>query len=77
MDEPLREVMYWPECGRQHVDGRWWAHRPHQNHVCSFCDHRGITGMRPSAFAQSLLPFPRRKVSDGDGRPNRQYQSEE
>ena len=44
MDEPLREVMYCPECGRQHVDGRWWAHRPHQNHVCRFCGHRWDNG---------------------------------
>ena len=30
-------VMHCPHCGRQHLDGRWWAHKPHITHTCRFC----------------------------------------
>ena len=30
----MREVLYCPWCGSQHVDRRWWAYRPHKVHVC-------------------------------------------
>ena len=32
-----REVLFCPKCGKQHLDRRWWAHRPHHKHYCAFC----------------------------------------
>lgn len=32
-----RVVMHCPHCKRQHLDGRWWKHRPHITHTCRFC----------------------------------------
>ncbi len=40
MDD-LKEILHCPRCGRQHVDGRWWAHKAHIRHNCMFkgCGH--------------------------------------
>ena len=57
---PVLVVMFCPKCEHQHLDGRWWAHRPHLEHVCRFCGHRwdgkypsiGVTAARA---AQDVL----------------------
>ena len=37
MASDARVIMYCPHCGRQHLDRRWWAHRPHIEHTCAYC----------------------------------------
>lgn len=59
--EPLREELWCPACGKQHVDGRWWAHKAHTGHVCRFCDHHWVldhasVGVRLSPAQGRLLP---------------------
>lgn len=51
-----RAVMFCPECDRQHLDGRWWAHKPHITHHCMFksCKHvwdseRPMIGVRANS----------------------------
>lgn len=53
LDAPLREVLYCPNCKRQHIDGRWWARRPHSVHDCRFCGHKWREA-RPSIGVSSL-----------------------
>lgn len=37
-----KEVMHCPNCKRQHLDSRWWAHNPHKTHHCLFKDCRHV-----------------------------------
>ena len=39
----FNNILYCPDCGKQHLDRRWWAHRPHITHTCAFCRYKWDT----------------------------------
>mgnify|MGYP007025394401 CR=1 FL=1 len=65
-----REVMHCPHCRRQHLDRRWWAHRPHTTHTCAYCGEkweskRPMIGVRAE---QAGVQMPLFQAREGKGR---------
>ncbi len=57
MSEPIKMLLWCPECAGRHVDEGEFSTKPHHTHACQHCGHVWRPAIEPTYGVQFLPGF--------------------